>query len=64
MKDFLVSILKLFLLLAAIGAAIYAVIMYWEKIAQFLCTTKEKVSSVAASCCGSEFDDYEDWQGE
>ena len=64
MKDCFVFLAKLFSLLLALSAAVYFVVTYWDKISDFLTITKQKVSAVAGSCCGSDYEDYADWDGE
>ncbi len=62
MKKFFCGVLKLVLTLIARGAAVYAVVTYWDKIMELLDKAKKKLSDAKSNCCGSEYDDYADWE--
>lgn len=61
MKKFCAGVFKFIFTLIALGAAIYAVITYWDKIMELLAKAKIKLSEAKCACCGSEYDDYADW---
>lgn len=62
MKGFFCGLLKVVLSLLALGAAVYAVVTYWDKIIELLDRAKKKLAEAKSSCCGSEYDDYADWE--
>lgn len=55
-------ILKLVAALAAVGAAAYLVVAYWDKILDAFYTISDKIEEKRANCCfcSSEYDDYDD----
>lgn len=62
MGKFLSGLLQLVAIVAAIGAAIYAAVTYWDKITELFGKAKETVVSVKDGCyTNAEFDDYADW---
>ena len=61
MNKFLGSVLMFLLYLAAIGAAVYAVVTYWDKIVVWFNTAKDKVTNAVSATCTVECDDYADW---
>ena len=62
MKKFFCGVLKLIFTLIALGAAVYAVVTYWDKIMELLDKAKKKLTEAKSTCCGSEYDDYADWE--
>ncbi len=62
MGKFLGGLLKMVAIVAALGASVYAVVTYWDKIKEVLDKAKNTVVSVKDGCYTSaEFDDYADW---
>lgn len=53
MKSFFSAIIKLLAVLAVLGAVIYAVVAYWDKVMELVCKMKSLVS-------GRSDDDLED----
>lgn len=53
MKNFFSAIIKLLAVLAVLGAVIYAVVAYWDKVMELVCKMKRLVS-------GHSDDDMED----
>ena len=57
MKKFFCGIVKFLAVLAVLGAVVYAVVAYWDKLTQLCGCAKGKLQSAAGS---SEYDDYEE----
>ena len=57
-------VLKCVALGLCVGAAVCAVIAYWDKITELFCTLREKCKCVCAhdDCCVSEYADYADFE--
>ena len=55
MKSFFSAIIKLLAVLAVLGAVIYAVVAYWDKVMELVCKMKSLVS-------GRSDDDMEDME--
>nr|WP_300169405.1 hypothetical protein [uncultured Flavonifractor sp.] len=55
MKSFFSAIIKLLAVLAVLGAVIYAVVAYWDKVMELVCKMKSLVS-------GRSDDDLEDME--
>lgn len=55
-------VLKCVALGLCIGAAVCAVIAYWDKISELFCTVSGKIKEKRACCCTSEYDDYADFE--
>lgn len=55
MKSFFSAIIKLLAVLAVLGAVIYAVVAYWDKVMELVCKMKSLVS-------GHGDDDMEDME--
>ena len=55
MKSFFSAIIKLLAVLAVLGAVIYAVVAYWDKVIELVCKMKSLVS-------GRSDDDMEDME--
>ena len=55
MKSFFTAIIKLLAVLAVLGAVIYAVVAYWDKVMELVCKMKSLVS-------GRSDDDMEDME--
>lgn len=62
MRKLICSLAKLFALLAALGALVYAAVLYWDKIMELLCKLKGMVGGKDSCCCGDESSDYADWE--
>ena len=46
-----------------VGAAVCAVVAYWDRITDAFYNLADKLEEKCANCCGSsEFDDYDDWE--
>jgi len=44
-----------------VGAAVCAVVAYWDKILDLFYNLKDKVEEKKAAICTSEYDDYDDF---
>lgn len=55
-------VLKCVALGLCVGAAVCAVIAYWDKIMDAFCALKEKIEEKRCGCCASEFEDYADFE--
>lgn len=66
MKKTLATVIKIFVALAALAAAVYCVYRYRDCLKQLLRCLKEKLQALCSrcgcdcGCCGCEFDDFED----
>ena len=59
------AILKAVAIGLVVGAAVCAVIAYWDKIVDVFYNLADKIEEKRANCCccgSSEYDDYEDWE--
>ena len=45
-----------------VGAAVCAVVAYWDKILDLFYNLKDKVEEKKAAICTCEFDDYDDFE--
>ena len=55
-------VLKIVAAALAVAAAVCCVIAFWDKIEAACGCAKEKLCK--SGCCGSEYDDYVDWDAE
>ncbi len=55
-------VLKIVAAALAVSAAVCCVIAFWDKIEAACGCAKEKLCK--SGCCGSEYDDYADWDAE
>lgn len=55
-------VLKCVALGLCVGAAVCAVIAYWDKIMDAFYALKEKLGEKCGCCCASEYDDYADFE--
>ena len=53
-------VLKIVALALAAAAAICCVIAFWDKIAAYFDSVRERLDGKKC-CCSSEYDDYADW---
>ena len=60
MKKFFSGIIKLLAVLAVLGAVIYAVVAYWDKVMELVC----KVKGMVSGKCDEDMDDvdFADWE--
>lgn len=45
-----------------VGAAVCAVIAYWDKLVDAFYNIADKIEEKRAKCCASEYDDYVDFE--
>lgn len=45
-----------------VGAAVCAIIAYWDQIAEWFYNLADKMEEKRAACHCSEYDDYDDWE--
>ena len=65
MKKFFCGLVKVLTTLAVLGAMLYAVVTYWDKIMEFVAKIKCMLPCRGdeCSCCEPlESDDYADWE--
>jgi len=55
-------VLKCVALGLCVGAAVCAVIAYWDKISEAFCALSGKIKGKNTCCCPSEYDDYVDFE--
>ena len=61
MKKYFFLIVKMLAALAALGAVIYAVVAYWDKIIELLCKGKSMISGCDDDCAMEDVD-FADWE--
>ena len=61
MKKFFAGVIKFLTVMAVLGAMLYAVVLYWDKIVDFFDRVKALCAEKKRCCCSSEKDDYADW---
>ena len=59
MKKFFCAMIKVLAVLAMLGAVIYAVVAYWDKVMELVCKVKGLVSGDKDECEEVEFADWE-----
>ncbi|MGN0968147.1 MAG: hypothetical protein ACI4O3_02665 [Oscillospiraceae bacterium] len=57
-------VLKIVAAALAVAAAVCCVIAFWDKIEAACGCVKEKLCKSGCCRCGSEYDDYVDWDAE
>ena len=61
MKKFFCGIVKFLAVLAVLGAVVYAVVAYWDKIMELVCKVKGLISGKCDDCMEDvEFADWEE----
>ena len=60
MKKFFCGILKFLAVLAVLGAVIYAVVAYWDKLMELVCKVKGLFAGDKDDCEEVEFADWEE----
>ena len=62
MKKLLCMLVKLFAMLAVLGALAYAAVLYWDKVMELVCRIKGLLCHECSCCCeADEADDFADW---
>lgn len=65
MKKLLCALVKLFAVLAMLGALAYAAVIYWDKVMELVCRIKGLLCRDGEGCCcccdADETADYADW---
>lgn len=60
MKKIIACLLRLFVALAALAAAAWAVVTYWDSITELLAGVREKLCPCRSGSCACEDDDFVD----
>ena len=61
MKKFFCGVVKFFTILTILAALAYTVVLYWDKIVDFVDRVKGLLAEKKLCCCYDETDDYADW---
>ncbi len=61
MKKFFCGMVKFLTVLAALGAVIYAVVAYWDKIMELVCKVRGLASGDECDCAMEDVD-FADWE--
>lgn len=61
MKKFFCGIIKFLAVMAMLGAVIYAVVAYWDKIMELVCKVKSLISGKDCDCSMEDVD-FADWE--
>lgn len=54
------TVLKIAAVLAAVGAAVWAVVTYWDEIVEGVHRLRGKLAEKCPCCCPAEYDDFAD----